>query len=85
MDPFIEAEQAIGNSIKRCCCLFEVSRAAYYERRQGVPSVREITDTQLTEKIKAIHATSNGTYGACGYTPSYLEMAQDVGFAEYAD
>jgi hypothetical protein len=38
MDPFIEAEEVAARSIKHCCELFEVSRAAYYERRRaGVP------------------------------------------------
>ena len=40
MDPFIEAEEAAGHSVKRCCELLEVSRAAYYERRRGVPSAQ---------------------------------------------
>ena len=30
MDPFIEAEEVAGHSVKRCCELFEVSRAAFY-------------------------------------------------------
>ena len=64
MDPFIEAEEAAGHSAKRCCDLFEVSRAAYYERRRGVPSAREVSDAALTEKITAIHTASKGTYGS---------------------
>ncbi len=38
MDPFIEAEEAAGHSVNHCCELFEVSRAAYYERRRNIPS-----------------------------------------------
>jgi putative transposase len=64
VDPFIEAEEAAGHSVKRCCDLFEVSRAAYYERRRGVPSARELGDQELTEKITAIHTESKGTYGS---------------------
>ena len=64
MDPFIEAEEAAGHSVKRCCELFEVSRAAYYQRRQGVVSVRELSDAELTEQIREVHAESNGTYGS---------------------
>lgn len=64
MDPFIEAEEVAGHSVKHCCDLFEVSRAAYYERRRGVPSARAVDDVELTEKITAIHAASNGTYGS---------------------
>jgi len=33
MDSFIEAEEVAGHSLKRCCELFEVSRAAFYQRR----------------------------------------------------
>lgn len=62
--PFIEAEQAEQRNVKRTCELLEVSRAAYYEQRKHVPSCREISDGELTERIKAIHASSKGTYGA---------------------
>jgi transposase InsO family protein len=64
MDPFIEAEEAAGHSVKRCCELFEVSRAAFYDRRKNLPSDRELSDAELTEKIREIHATSKGTYGS---------------------
>jgi putative transposase len=64
MDPFIEAEEAAGHSVKHCCELFKVSRAAYYEPKQDVPSQRELTDTELTEKITAVHTESKGTYGS---------------------
>ena len=39
--PFIEAEQAAGHSVNKACELLEVSRAAYYQRRNGVPSGEE--------------------------------------------
>jgi len=64
MDPFIEAEEAAGHSVKHCCDFFEVSRAAYYERRRAVPSQREVSDAELSEKISAIFTESNGTYGS---------------------
>ena len=64
MDPFIEAEEAAGHSVKRCCELFEVSRAAYYQRRDSEPSLRELSDAELTERIREVHADSNGTYGS---------------------
>jgi len=63
MDPFIEAEEASGHSVCRCCELFEVSKSAYYERKKGVPSARAVTDAELTEKITAVHTESKGTYG----------------------
>ena len=64
MDPFIEAEEVAGHSVKRCCELFEVSRSAYNERRNAIPSARAVSDAELLERILAIHATSNGTYGS---------------------
>lgn len=62
--PFIEAEQAEAHSVQRACELLEVSRAAYYEHRKHLPSQRELSDAELTERIKDIHATSKGTYGS---------------------
>ena len=46
------------------CGLLEVSKSAYYQRRNGVPSQREVADAELLEQISAIHTESKGTYGA---------------------
>lgn len=64
LDPFIEAEEAAGHSVKHCCDMFEVSRAAYYQRKKNVPSARDVDDLELIEKIRQIHDESEGTYGA---------------------
>ncbi len=64
MDPFIEAEEVAGHSVKHCCDMFEVSKSAYYERKKDVPSRRDVTDAELLEQIRTIHSESNGTYGA---------------------
>jgi putative transposase len=64
MDPFIEAEEAADRSVKRCCELFEVSRAAYYQRRNGQPCARAVSDAELTDQIREIHDDSNGSYGS---------------------
>jgi putative transposase len=64
VDPFIEAEEVAGHSVQNACRLLEVSKSAYYERLNGAPSRREVTDAELLEQIKAIHAESKGTYGA---------------------
>lgn len=61
--PFIEVEEA-GQGNVRTCELLEVSRAAYYEQRKHLPSVRELDDAELTDKIKTVHDESKGTYGA---------------------
>jgi transposase InsO family protein len=44
--------------------LFEVSRAAYYQHRNGEPSVRAVTDVELTDQITQIFNESKGTYGS---------------------
>jgi transposase InsO family protein len=64
VDPFIEAEKVAGRNVAKACHLLEVSKSAYYERRNGVPSEREVTDAALLEKIIAIFKESKGTYGA---------------------
>jgi transposase InsO family protein len=62
--PFIEAEKLQQRNVKRACELLEVSRAAYYTHRAGVPSTRQVADEQLTEHIRQAHETSKGRYGA---------------------
>ena len=38
VDPFIEAEEVAGHSVMRNACrLLEVSKSAYYQRRNGEP------------------------------------------------
>lgn len=61
--PFIKAEKAepTGN-VALACRLLEVSRAAFYAHL--TPSAREVSDAELTDKIRAVHAASRGTYGA---------------------
>jgi transposase InsO family protein len=76
VDPFIEAEKLADRSVNHACCLLEVSRAAYYQRRNGEPSKREVTDAELTEKITAVHAESKGTYGS----PRVHQVLRQQGF-----
>ena len=64
LDPFIEAEKIAGRSVKRACDLFEVSRAALYQRLNPTPSARAVADGELSAKITEIHADSAGTYGS---------------------
>jgi transposase InsO family protein len=64
MDPFIEAEEVAGRSVKHCCDMFQVSRAAYYQRKKNVPSAREVSDGELVEQIRQVHDESEGTYGS---------------------
>jgi putative transposase len=64
LDPFIEAEEDAGRSVKHACDMFEVSRAAYYQRKKQIPSTRDRSDAELVEKIRQIHDESDGTYGS---------------------
>ena len=61
--PFIEAEKAEQRNVAKACCLLEVSRSAFYEWHQHVPSAREVADEKLAEQIERIYADSRGTYG----------------------
>ena len=62
-----------AESVNHACGLLEVSRAAYYQRRNGEAwELREVTDAELTEKITAVHSDSKGTYGSPLYTGNCL-------------
>ena len=60
---FIEAERA-GHSVVRLCRLLRVSSSGYYAWRKRAPSARVTADAALTERIRAVHGRSRGTYGA---------------------
>ncbi|WP_170991215.1 IS3 family transposase [Herbidospora galbida] len=64
VDPFIEAEKRSGHSVKRACELLEVSRAAFYARRDPAPGPRAVRDAELSQRIGGLHRDSRGTYGA---------------------
>ncbi len=64
LDPFIEAEKIAGHNVTKTCGLFEVSRSAYYQRNNNIPSARQVGDADLTKQIVDIHDESKGTYGA---------------------
>jgi putative transposase len=61
---FVEAEKQAGGNVVKACDLLQVSRSAFYQWRKQVPSARQVSDAELTEKIREIHAASGGTYGA---------------------
>ena len=46
------------------CTVLGVSRAGFYAWERRAPCDRELGDAWLTEKIRAIHAKSKGTYGS---------------------
>lgn len=61
--PFIEAEQAEQRNVAKACELLEVSRSAFYEWHQHIPSARQRADAELGERIQSIYDQSRGTYG----------------------
>ncbi|MGH2403255.1 MAG: IS3 family transposase [bacterium] len=62
--PFIEAEKAEQRNVNLACAALEVSRTAFYDWAQHVPSNHERTDAELLAKIQAVHTRSRKTYGA---------------------
>ena len=61
---FVEAEKQAVRNVAKAGELLEVPRSAFYVRLNHVPSARKLSDAELTERIRAIHAASGGTYGA---------------------
>jgi len=61
--PFIEAEKTERRNVVKACELLAVSRSAFYEWHQHVPSERQLADEALGERIRAIHEESRGVYG----------------------
>ena len=60
---FVEAENAEQRNVARACELLEVSRSAFYDWHQHRPSLRQLADEALGERIQAIFDASRGTYG----------------------
>ena len=46
------------------CRVLEVNRTSFHDWERRAPSDRALSDAWLTEKIRQIHAASDGTYGA---------------------
>ena len=53
--PFIAAEKAAARNVRRACALLEVSRSAYYQWSQHVPSRARAQDDELLERIESTH------------------------------
>ncbi len=60
---FIQAEKA-SFPIALLCRVLNVSRAGYYAFAKRAPSARARADGALETRIREIHTTSRGTYGA---------------------
>ena len=53
-----------GLSVQVACRVLSVSESGYYAWRKRPPSARAVRHTWLTDRIRAVHAASRGTYGA---------------------
>jgi putative transposase len=60
---FIAAEKA-NYPISLMCRVLHVNRTSFHDWERRPPSDRELYDAFLLERIKAIHASSGGTYGS---------------------
>jgi transposase InsO family protein len=61
--PFVEAEKAERRNVAKACALLEVSRSAFYEWHQHIPSARQLSDEELGEEIERTYNASRQTYG----------------------
>jgi transposase InsO family protein len=53
-----------GQSVRVACRVLGVSESGYYAWRVRPPSARAVRHAWLTDRIRAVHAASRGTYGA---------------------
>ena len=63
MFSFIAAEKA-NYPVSLMCRVLQVNRTSFHDWVRRPPSDRDLHDAFLTEKIREIHAASDGTYGA---------------------
>ena len=50
--------------VRKMCQVLKVSPSGFYAWQKRTPSRRALEDAVLTERIRAIHAASDGTYGS---------------------
>ena len=50
--------------VRKMCHVLKVSASGFYAWRKRPPSRRALEDAVLSERIRAIHAASDGTYGS---------------------
>jgi putative transposase len=74
----VKAHQA-NYPIATMCRLLGVSTSGYYAWRGRPPSRRSLDDATLEQRIREIHATSYGTYGAPRIHAELREMGVPVG------
>ena len=72
MSAFIE-ERRDEFGVEPICRALGVSRSAYYERAGSGPSARELSDAELLEQIRELHAAN---YSAYGYRRTWKALAR---------
>jgi putative transposase len=60
---FVAAQKA-DHSVKTLCRVLGVSRSGFHAWERRAPSDRDLADAWLGERIRQIHRSSRGTYGA---------------------
>ncbi|MEV8480094.1 IS3 family transposase [Streptomyces sp. NPDC051173] len=66
--------------VKRLCAVLEVARSSFYKWRAGraARAAREQADAALAERIRAVHAEWDGTYGRPRITADLREDGERV-------
>ena len=66
--------------VKRWCAVLEVARSSFYKWRasRAARAAREQADAALAERIKAVHAEWDGTYGRPRITAELREGGEHV-------
>jgi putative transposase len=49
---FMAAEKQADRNVAKACDLLDVSRSAFYDPLHHIPSARELSDAELTEKSR---------------------------------
>jgi putative transposase len=79
----VKANQA-AYEVRRMCRALGVSASGFYAWRDRPPSTRAAADAKLLERIRAFHATSDGTYGVPRIYRDLLEDGTRVGHKRIA-
>lgn len=65
--------------VRKMCQVLKVSPSGFYAWRDRPPARRALEDAVLTERIRAIHAASDGTYGSPNIHAELREGGTRVG------
>jgi putative transposase len=74
----MDANQA-AFPVRTMCRVLDVSPSGFYDWLGHVPSQRKLDDAVLLQRIRAIHAESDGTYGVPRIHAELAEQGQRVG------